>query len=217
MKEDLSGGHLTRWKASAAPLLLALAVLPVLPGCSGEADAPADAASQVAAEPAAVKPAGTPPPVEVSKPSLPGGGASTASTTAPTSDATTGPAGKVAAPATSASASVDCPPGAAAAEACKVSKELYLGWRSFHTHCFQCHGGSAMGSTFAPNLMERLATRVDHARFLEVLQKGYVGQMGAMPSFAKNTAVQKDQEAIYAYLVARRDGLLPPGRPQRMP
>jgi len=29
--------------------------------------------------------------------------------------------------------------------------------------------------------------------------------------------VQKDKEAIYAYLMARKDDVLPPGRPQRLP
>jgi len=112
---------------------------------------------------------------------------------------------------------VSCPAGASQAEKCQVGKETYIGWRSFHTHCFQCHGGSAMGSTFAPNLMERFKTRVDYARFKHVLNNGYTGKVGAMPSFAKNTAVLKDTDALYSYLRARTDGALPAGRPVKKP
>jgi hypothetical protein len=74
-----------------------------------------------------------------------------------------------------------------------------------------------MGSTFAPNLMERLKTRVDYARFKHVLNNGYTGKVGAMPSFAKNTAVLKDTDALYSYLRARTDGALPAGRPVKKP
>ena len=112
---------------------------------------------------------------------------------------------------------VSCPAGATQAEKCQVGKETYVGWRSFHTHCFQCHGGSAMGSTFAPNLMERFNTRVDYERFNYVLHNGYTGKVGAMPSFAKNSAVLKDMDPLYSYLRARADGALPAGRPVKKP
>ncbi len=125
------------------------------------------------------------------------------------------PATSVAPPQTiSVAPDIECPAGSAKAEQCVVTRDVYIGWRSFHTHCFQCHGGSALGSTFAPNLLDRLNQRVDHARFLQVLMAGYTGQVGAMPSFAMNPAVQKDQESIFTYLRARADGRLPPGRPQ---
>ncbi len=110
---------------------------------------------------------------------------------------------------------VECPEGATAAEACQVSKETYIGWRTFHAHCFQCHGGSALGSSFAPNLVDRFNQHVDYGRFSYVMEHGYTGQMGAMPAFAKNPAVSKDVDALYAYLRARADGELPPGRPVR--
>lgn len=110
---------------------------------------------------------------------------------------------------------VDCAAGAKAAEKCSVDAETYKGWRSFHTHCFQCHGGSGLGSTFAPNLQERFNTHVDHERFDFVLHHGYTGKVGAMPSFAQNPAVLKDRDALYRYLRARADASLPPGRPQR--
>ena len=112
---------------------------------------------------------------------------------------------------------VSCPAGATQAEKCEVGKETYIGWRSYHTHCFQCHGGSGMGSTFAPNLMDRLNTVVDYERFKHVLNNGYTGKVGAMPSFAKNSAVLKDTDALYGYLRARAEGALPAGRPVKKP
>lgn len=110
---------------------------------------------------------------------------------------------------------VTCEEGATAAEKCSVDAETYKGWRSFHAHCYQCHGGGGLGSTFAPNLQERFNDHVDHARFDYVLHNGYVGNMGAMPSFATNPAVLKEIDALYLYLRARADGALPPGRPVR--
>ena len=109
---------------------------------------------------------------------------------------------------------VDCPAGATDARLCKVDGQTLLGWRAFHTHCAQCHGGSGLGSTFAPSLQERFNTRVDFARFSHVMHNGYRGQVGMMPSFAQNRAVLAARDALYAYLSARARGGLPPGRPQ---
>jgi mono/diheme cytochrome c family protein len=109
---------------------------------------------------------------------------------------------------------VNCPASATVAENCEVGRATYVGWRAFHTHCFQCHGGSALGSTFAPNLLDRFNQHVDYGRFHYVLFHGYTGHVGAMPSFAKNIAVIKDLDALYAYLSARADCVLPAGRPK---
>lgn len=111
---------------------------------------------------------------------------------------------------------VKCADGSTDAGACEVDKDTYVGWRSFHAHCFQCHGGSAQGTTFAPNLMERFNQHVDFERFDHVLHEGYTGQMGAMPAFGNNPQVLKEVEPLYRYLRARADDALPAGRPQRM-
>lgn len=110
---------------------------------------------------------------------------------------------------------VECAPGTKAAEQCTVDAATYVGWRTFHTHCFQCHGGSALGSTFAPNLLDRVNQNVDLQRLSDVLEHGFTGRVGAMPAFAKNTQVLNARENIYLYLRARADGVLPPGRPVR--
>jgi len=112
---------------------------------------------------------------------------------------------------------VECDEGAASAKACKVDKDTYVGWRTFATNCQVCHGGSGLGSTFAPNLMTRFNDEgVDYARFKYVITQGYTGQMGAMPAWEKNKAVMKNLDGLYQYLQARSDGKLPKGRPTRM-
>jgi mono/diheme cytochrome c family protein len=112
---------------------------------------------------------------------------------------------------------VTCATGAAAAEQCVVDKATYIGWRTFAGQCQVCHGGSALGSTFAPNLLDRFHERVDHPRFVEVVLNGYRGQVGVMPAWKGNPNVVPHIDAMYAYLKARADGVLPPGRPARAP
>lgn len=112
---------------------------------------------------------------------------------------------------------VKCADGATDAKQCEVDKETYVGWRSYATNCQVCHGGSGMGSTFAPNLQERFNKEgVDYGRFKYVIINGYTGQMGAMPAWNQNAGVMKDLDSLYSYLKARADETLPPGRPKKM-
>ena len=110
---------------------------------------------------------------------------------------------------------VQCPAAASAAESCTVNKETYLGWRTFAANCQVCHGGSGLGSTFAPNLLERFNATVDYPRFLLVLENGYTGQVGAMPAWKSKRDVMGNADNLYRYLRARADGKLPAGRPNR--
>lgn len=112
---------------------------------------------------------------------------------------------------------VSCPADAKTAEQCQVDKETYIGWRTFAGQCQVCHGGSALGSTFAPNLLDRFHQRVDYARFVDVVLNGYTGQVGAMPAWKGNPNVEPHIDRMYRYLKARADGVLPPGRPARKP
>ncbi len=98
---------------------------------------------------------------------------------------------------------------------CSVDKKTYIGWRTFHATCFQCHAQDAVGSTFAPNLLERLKT-VDHARFLNSVRNGFQGQIGVMPAWKDDPNVAPHIEELYSYLRARSDGVLPPGKPKRL-
>jgi len=114
-------------------------------------------------------------------------------------------------------AEVSCPAEARAAEACAVDAGTFVGWRSFALNCQACHGGSGLGSTFAPNLLDRLNQRVDYARFLQVVENGYTGQVGVMPAWRAKSDVMANRDNLYRYLRARADGRLPPGRPQKGP
>lgn len=110
---------------------------------------------------------------------------------------------------------VSCADGATDAGACEVDKATYIGWRTYAANCQVCHGGSGLGSTFAPNLMDRLSDHVDYGRFIYVMENGYTGQVGAMPAWKANNQVFSKVPELYAYLKARTDEALPQGRPKR--
>ena len=99
--------------------------------------------------------------------------------------------------------------------ACKVDKPTYIGWRTYHSNCHVCHAQDAVGSTFAPSLVERL-NEIDKERFLLVLNEGYTGQIGVMPGWKDNPNVNKRFEELYGYLKARADDVLSPGKPARI-
>lgn len=98
---------------------------------------------------------------------------------------------------------------------CYVDKGTFTGWRFYHAFCHVCHAQDAVGSTFAPSLIERLQV-IDKERFDFVLENGYTGQIGVMPGWKDNPNISKRYDELYAYLKARSDGVLPPGRPQKM-
>lgn len=112
---------------------------------------------------------------------------------------------------------VECSTDAETGErVCLVDKQTYIGWRTYHAFCHVCHAQDAVGSTFAPSLVERMP-QIDKARFMESVADGYTGQMGVMPPWKDNPNVSKRYEELYVYLKARADGALPGGRPKRMP
>ena len=99
--------------------------------------------------------------------------------------------------------------------ACKVDKKTYIGWRTYHANCHVCHAQDAVGSTFAPSLVDKLQ-EIDKERFIISVAEGYEGQIGVMPGWKDNPNVNKKFEELYAYLKARSDGALQPGRPKRL-
>ena len=111
---------------------------------------------------------------------------------------------------------VQCEDSAKSATQCVVSKDTYIGWRTYHSACNHCHAQDAVGSTFAPSLVSGAAKTVDYQIFLERVNDGYTGQIGVMPGFKDNPNINKRIDSIFMYLRARSDGQLPPGRPTRM-
>lgn len=99
---------------------------------------------------------------------------------------------------------------------CRVDVTTYTGWRTYEANCARCHGPGGVGSSFAPNLMQRISEGVDHERFVEVVTNGFQGQIGVMPAWKENPNVMADLEAMWAYLNARADGVIGPGRPEKI-
>lgn len=97
---------------------------------------------------------------------------------------------------------------------CKVDQGTYVGWRTYHSFCAQCHAQDAVGSSFAPSLVTALQ-HLDRETFDDRVLNGYQGQIGVMPAWKDNPNVTKRLDELFAYLKARADDVLPPGRPER--
>jgi len=99
---------------------------------------------------------------------------------------------------------------------CYVDRDTYIGWRTFHGFCHVCHAQDAVGSTFAPNLLDRMQD-FDFDMFVDRTANGFTGQVGVMPPWKDNPNVSKRYKELFAYLKARSDGALPRGRPKKKP
>jgi mono/diheme cytochrome c family protein len=80
---------------------------------------------------------------------------------------------------------VECAEGGAP---CRVDKSTYVGWRTYHGVCHVCHAQDAVGSSFAPNLLDRLQG-VEKERFVDVVLNGFTGQIGVMPGWKEDPNV----------------------------
>jgi mono/diheme cytochrome c family protein len=95
----------------------------------------------------------------------------------------------------------------------KVDTRTYNGFRRYHAGCNHCHGPDGVGSTFAPSLVEKLPG-VD--AFRRVVRGGRSNGTSVMKGFADDPNIAPYVDDIYAYLQARADGVLGPGRPIRL-
>ena len=109
-----------------------------------------------------------------------------------------------------ASPSAGASAGGQSADSLLASKDEYNGWKTYHVYCYRCHGVEAMGSDIAPNLRESLRTHVNHDVFIETVTNGRIEK--GMPAWKELLTTEKMDE-LYAYLKARSDGRLKPGRP----
>ena len=125
----------------------------------------------------------------------------------------------------------------------KVDDSTYRGWQIYHSSCHTCHGVDAVGTQVAPSLIERMhdlsakdftvkvltsyrivldsgsawaddSTAIRDAIVAEVLRRER-GEL-AMPAWEGNAKVHPHLLDLYAYLKARSDGALAPGKPQRL-
>lgn len=124
----------------------------------------------------------------------------------------------------------------------KVDESTFLGWRAFHSACHACHGVDAVGTDVAPNLVERVKGLSAHdfsvkvltsyrlvfpsgevsgddrtalrSEFIEEVLRRERGDL-IMPAWEEDRKVRAHVLDLYAYLRARADGALGPGKPQR--
>jgi Cytochrome C oxidase, cbb3-type, subunit III len=129
----------------------------------------------------------------------------------------------------------------------RVDQGTYAGWRLFHSSCHTCHGIGGGGSSVAPNLVERIrnytprgfASKVltsyrivrmspedgppdreaEREALLEEVMKRERSARGqpVMPAWESDDEVPTHVLDLYAYLNARADGGLGPGKPRRLP
>jgi hypothetical protein len=126
----------------------------------------------------------------------------------------------------------------------KVDSGTYAGWFTFNLSCQICHGQDATGTNLAPDLKQSLKTMsrtqfatkvlaryrilgtppdkpVDEATRESVLDevlKERRGERGRvlMPVWLDDPGMKPHILDLYAYLKARSDGALGPGRPRTM-
>ena len=97
-----------------------------------------------------------------------------------------------------------------------VSQEVYDGWKQFNLNCARCHGEDVLGTTIAPHLI--LSLKPDgpintKEAFLQVVCAGRPEK--GMPSWCALGMDPATIEKMYAYVKARSDGKMSPGRPAR--
>lgn len=96
---------------------------------------------------------------------------------------------------------------------CRIDLYLTRGYRAF-SQCQVCHGLTGDGSTIGPSLNKKML-EIDRERFDDVMENGFTGQIGVMPGWKDNPNIMNNIDALYAYLMARADGVIPSGRLER--
>jgi mono/diheme cytochrome c family protein len=91
-----------------------------------------------------------------------------------------------------------------------VTQSEYNGWKVFAVNCTRCHGEDAVGSTIAPSLVKSLREHVTHEVFVQTVKNGRPDK--GMPTWGPLLS-DAQIEDLYAYLKARSDARLAPGRP----
>ncbi len=126
----------------------------------------------------------------------------------------------------------------------RVDRGTYAGWRLFHSTCYACHGVDAVGTSVAPNLLERIPTmtprdfaskvltsyrlvspadedsaQAREATLEDILKRDRQAARGRvlMPAWGGDAEVPPHVLDLYAYLSARAAGDLGPGKPKVMP
>jgi mono/diheme cytochrome c family protein len=97
-----------------------------------------------------------------------------------------------------------------------VSVALYKGWQQYMLQCARCHGDDALGTSFAPSLVQGLGPEgqiTSREEFMTVLTNGRPDK--GMPSDSTMGLDPVYLDGLYQYLRGRADGQLHGGRPAR--
>lgn len=106
----------------------------------------------------------------------------------------------------------------------KIDKDGAVDWYTFFgyvmygANCMQCHGPDALGSSYAPSLVDALkslSTSEAEAIIIAGMSNVSASQDLVMPHFGNNKNVICYMQPIYVYLRARSDGAIGRGRPER--
>jgi mono/diheme cytochrome c family protein len=137
----------------------------------------------------------------------------------------TGPAGGTAAPAVEPapppSAPAATPPTSApdtSRDKLLVTEIEYQGWRYYSVYCERCHAPDAVGTADAPDLRYSVSPEggVTADSFRVIVRKGTENreEKKVMKGFEELLDDQRIDQ-VYAYIKARSEGRLAPGRPHR--
>lgn len=102
----------------------------------------------------------------------------------------------------------------------RIDWYTFNGYRRYHAVCHTCHGPAGLGGSFAPSLLDAINKKgLAYEKYLEVVVNGITNvsatTQSSMPSFATDPNVMCFVDDIYAYLIARADGVLKSTRPAK--
>jgi mono/diheme cytochrome c family protein len=142
------------------------------------------------------------------------GGAATPAVAAAPAAADTSPSGPSPAD-TQPTATAPPPAGQARPDPLLVTETEYQGWRYFAVYCERCHAPDAVGTADAPDLRYSVSSEggVTADSFKVVVRNGSEGKMKGFADLLDDQRI----EQLYAYITARSEGRLAPGRPHRAP
>ena len=99
-----------------------------------------------------------------------------------------------------------------------VSEAEYQGWKYYAVYCERCHAPDAVGTADAPDLRYSLSAegQVTPDSFSVIVRNGTENreENKVMKGF-EGVLDQERIDQVYAYILARSEGRLAPGRPHR--
>ena len=97
-----------------------------------------------------------------------------------------------------------------------VDVKTYQGWKYYNLNCARCHGEDVLGTSIAPHLIVSLKPDgpiPNEAVFLQTVCGGRPAK--GMPAWCTLGMSTAQIDTIYAYVKARSDAKMHPGRPAR--